>query len=180
MARAQKPIAITDLEFTGLDPLRHEIIEIGLIVVDPQSLTELRRFEVKVLPEHIENAMPEALVVAGYKENEWKDALPLHDALLKYLDAAGNSVFAAWCTPYDWVFFLEALKKTKLQNPFGHRTIDIFGIAYEKFRNERDVESMGLSGLAGYLGIGKEPMPHRAINGAECALNIYRKLRAME
>jgi len=33
-------IAITDLETTGLDPLKHEIIEIGLVLVKQPKLQD--------------------------------------------------------------------------------------------------------------------------------------------
>lgn len=174
-----KHIAISDFEFTGLDPLRHEIIEVGLIVVDRKTLEEKRRFEAKIKPEHIENASQESLAVAGYREEEWKNALPLSEALRQYLEAAGDSIFAAWCTPYDWLFLLEAFKKTNIENPFGHRTIDLFTVAYEKLKNSPDVTEIGLSGLCQYLGIQREPMPHRAINGAQKAYEVYKKLRAL-
>ena len=175
-----KNIAITDFEFTGLDPTRHEVIEIGLIVIDSETLLEKNRFDVKVAPDHIENAMPESIAVAGYKKEDWLSALSLHKALTQYIEAAQNSIFAAWCTPYDWIFLLEAFKKTNIKNPFDYRTIDLFTVAYEKLRNNPNVTHMGLATLCQYFGIPKEPMPHRAINGAQSAFELYKKLRELE
>lgn len=179
VSNGPKNIAITDLEFTGLDPTRHEIIEVGLIVVESETLIEKGRFETKVKPEHIENADTESLAVAGYEESLWRNALPLSDALRQYLDLAGNALFAAWCTPYDWIFLLEAFKKTGIKNPLGHRTIDIFTVAYEKLKNNPDVTRMGLSGLCKYFDIPPESMPHHAATGAQKAFEVYKKLRAL-
>ncbi|MEK7150628.1 MAG: 3'-5' exonuclease [Patescibacteria group bacterium] len=171
-----KNIAITDFEFTGLDPLQHEIIEVGVIVVDGKTMQEITRFEVKIKPTHLETASGESLAVAGYKEIDWENALTLQDALTKYLSITQNCIFAAWCSPYDWIFLLEAFKKTQLQNPFGHRSIDIFTVAYEKLKNNQNITGLGLSSLCTYFEIPKEPMPHRAINGAQSALEVYKKL----
>jgi DNA polymerase III epsilon subunit-like protein len=179
MATRPHYIAITDFEFTGLDPMRHEIIEIGLIVVDSVTLEEKRHFESKVEPEHIDTASPESLSVAGYKPEAWKNALSLKHALSAYIERVDNALFASWCTPYDWIFFLEALKKTNLKNPFGHRTLDLFSVAYEKMKHSMESPKMSLSGLSQHFGIPKEPMPHRAMNGAATALAVYKKLQAL-
>ena len=90
-----KKIAFTDLEMTGLDPLKHEIIEFGLVVADEESLEILARYDQKVKPEHIEAAQKEALGVAGYKEEDWKDAISLKDALAQYFTIDGGSILGS-------------------------------------------------------------------------------------
>ncbi|MEK7576646.1 MAG: 3'-5' exonuclease [Patescibacteria group bacterium] len=175
-----KNIAITDFEFTGLDPTLHEIIEVGVIVVGGETMNEITRFESKIKPEHLENASGESLAIAGYVEKDWENALTLHDALTKYLEVTKDCIFAAWCSPYDWIFLLEAFKKTGIKNPFGHRSIDLFTVAHEKLKNKEDITGLGLSSLCTYFGIPKEPIPHRAINGAQSAFDIYKKLRELQ
>jgi len=174
-----KKIAFTDLEMTGLDPLKHEIIEFGLVVADEELLEILARYDQKVKPEHIETAQKEALGVAGYKEEDWKDAILLKDALAKYSELAEGALFAAWNTPFDWTFLSEAYRKTEMKNPFDYHTLDVFSIAHEKLRADTSVETFRLSRLCEHFGIPREPMPHRAINGAERAHALYKKLREL-
>ncbi|MEK7643381.1 MAG: 3'-5' exonuclease [Patescibacteria group bacterium] len=169
-------IAFTDLEMTGLNPTEHEIIEIGLIVADATTLQELDRFETRVHPQHLETANYQSLQFTGYNEQNWANALSLKDALTEYSKRATGSVFAAWNTPYDWMFLVAAYQKERLEIPLDYHTLDIFSIAYEKMRDDEHF-SIKLTKLCTSLGIPREPMPHRAINGAEQAFELYKKLR---
>jgi hypothetical protein len=54
-----------------------------------------------------------------------------------------------------------------------HR-LDIMSIAWNKLFDE--MGELGLSKIARYLNISGEPLPHRAINGAKLALEVYKKL----
>lgn len=175
----QNKIAFTDFEFTGLSPVRHEIIEFGLIVADAQTLAELDRLDEKVRPENIVAADPAALAIAGYKEPEWNNARSLREVLEQYAALTRDCIFAAWTAPYDWPFLLAAFEKTGIANPMDYHTLDIFTLAHEKFSDTADLKAIKLSAVCEYLGISKEPMPHRAINGAECVWQLYKKLKEL-
>jgi hypothetical protein len=54
---------MTDLETTGDIFSIHEILEIGLVLFDQQTFEILDTLNVKVKPEHIENAVPAALSI---------------------------------------------------------------------------------------------------------------------
>ncbi len=49
-------VAFVDLETTGLDPSRHDIIEIGIVRVDARTLEVLDEYEVLVAPERLGEA----------------------------------------------------------------------------------------------------------------------------
>lgn len=61
-------IAFVDVETTGTDPTRHELLEIGCVVVSPDLQTITRTLSVRVIPTRIYDADPEALAIAGYDE----------------------------------------------------------------------------------------------------------------
>jgi DNA polymerase-3 subunit epsilon len=75
-------IAFIDLETTGLDPVKHEILQIGIVRVDARTLTIHSQIELKVIPVRIIDAEAKALEVNGYREELWIDAVPLRDALM--------------------------------------------------------------------------------------------------
>jgi len=175
----RKKIAFTDFEMTGLSPMKHEIIEIGLIVADTESLEEISRLDIKVKPQTIETADAYALKFTGYNEKDWEHAYTLKEALVKYSMEVEGALFAAWNTPYDWSFLVEAFAKAGLENPLDYHTLDVFTVAYEKISKQAHMPVPHLSKVCEYLGIPKEPIPHRAINGAEGAWQVYKKLRAL-
>lgn len=172
-------IAFTDLEMTGVDPLRHEIIEIGLVIADRTTLEVRAELDIKVKPQHLETADPASLAFAGYREEEWKDASPLPNALKEYAQLVHGSIFAAWNAPYDWIFLASAFRKTGIENPLDYHTLDVFSLAFEKLGTKPDANVFRLPKLCRYLDIPKEPIPHRAINGARIAYEVYKKLKAL-
>ncbi len=171
-------IAFTDFEMSGLDPLRNDIVEFGVIVADADTLEIIGEMDRKVRMEHPENANPESLIFLGYRDELWKDAISIREALEQYNALARGALFAAWNTPFDWTFLAEAYRRTGIKNPLDYHSLDVTAIAYEKLRHDPDF-TLKLTYACKRLGIEKEPMPHRAINGARTVYEVYKKLRAL-
>jgi len=170
-----RPIAITDVEITGLDPTIQEIVEIGLVVIDQQTLEILDTLDIKVKPEHIETADEFALKLNGYNKTDWKNAITLKEAMSIYGEKTKDAIFCAHNVTFDWSFIFEAFRKTGIKNQMDHHRIDLFTMIWMKLRN-LDFEKFSLNEVAKHLGIPEEPMPHRAINGTMTAYEIYKKL----
>ena len=171
----ERPIAITDVETTGLDPTIQEIVEIGLVVVNQQTLEILDTLDVKVRPEHLETATDFALKLNGYNKADWRNALTLQAAISLYNDKTKDAIFCAHNVTFDWSFILEAFKKTCVKNQMDYHRVDLFTMAWMRLRNS-GLEKFNMNEVAKYLGIAEEPMPHRAINGAMTAYEIYKRL----
>lgn len=173
-------LAFTDLETTGPWPPEGEIIEIGAVIADTKSLNVIDQMNVKVKPSHIRSATPESIRVTGYREADWQDALPLNQALNLYMKQAKDAVFCTWRVAFDFAFMQSALHDTGLLP--GHHIathLCVYSMALFALQKE-NVGPFRLKNVAAYLGIQPEPEPHRAINGAEQALEVYRKLRSMQ
>jgi DNA polymerase-3 subunit epsilon len=175
----ERPIAITDLEMTGLDPDIHEIIEIGLVVVRQDTFEIIDTLDIKVRPERIETADPAAIKVAGYKSEEWGDAVSLKEALMLYAEKTKDAVFCAQTINNDWAFLSRAFKSTDVQHSMDYHMIDIPSIAWEKLRG-KGVDKVRLGSMAQYFGIPREPEVHRAMNGAKLAYEVLKKLISLK
>lgn len=173
-----RPIAITDIETTGFDADQHEIIEIGLVVVDQKTLKEIDSLNIKVRPEHLDKADPRVVTWEGwpYNEAEWQDAVSLEDALKLYAAKTENAIFCSHNITLDWSFITAGFKKTGLTHTMDYHSIDLFTLAWGKLRNTTTLDRYNLKYLAEHFGLKPEPMPHRAINGARTAYHIYKKL----
>jgi DNA polymerase III epsilon subunit-like protein len=169
-------LALTDLETTGVEPRRHEIIEIGLIVVDQVSLEVIDTLELKVKPEHIETAAASALAWNGYNEAEWASAVSLKEAMLAYANKTRGAVFCSHNVTFDWAFLSEAFDRTGVTHEMDYHRIDLFTVAWARLDRNTSPSDLNLDRIASHLGIECEPMPHRAMNGAWTA---YRVLRAL-
>lgn len=172
----ERNLAITDVEATGFDFDRHEIVEIGLLVVRQSDLTVLSEFEIKVKPEHIGTADPESLMVAGYTEEGWRGAVPLSSAMRKYAEYTDGAIFCAHPTTMDWGFIERAFRKTNVPNGMHYHQLDLFSMAWMLFKEDERIGKVTLMELARHFDIEPEPSPHRAINGARMAYEILKRL----
>jgi DNA polymerase-3 subunit epsilon len=171
------PIAFTDLETTGTDPIRHEILEIGLLVVEPVSLGIVDSLEVKVKPEHIATATDSALELNGYNARDWANAVPLKRALEEYVRRASSAIFCSHNVTFDWAFMNEGFRKTGVVSTLNYHRLDLFTMAWVLLRPTR-VDEFHLGKVAQQLGIREEPLPHRARNGAQLAYEVFKRLES--
>ncbi|MEK7659856.1 MAG: 3'-5' exonuclease [Patescibacteria group bacterium] len=184
MSFIQSPLFISDLEFTGLDPTIHEIIEIGVVKVDQEKMEVVGELEMRIAPQHIETADPEGIKRAGYDETLWQGALPLDEALNKLTTFVGTGTsqpakFAGWTQILDWTYLSMVYRKYGKPCPFDYITFDICTLAQEYLKNESNIPKFSLSNTSIYLGIEPEPIPHRAVNGARQAFLVLKKLREL-
>ena len=173
----RRPLAITDVETTGLDYGLHEIIEIGLIMADQKTLKVLDEWSVKVKPRKIKTAAEPALKVAGYNKLDWLDAVGLEAAMEIYSKKTKDAIFVAQNSFFDWSFLSEAFKATGVEDHTDYHRVDLFTIGWSKSSQLKGLKKFTLKEMCRYFGLEPEPMPHRALNGARKAMEVLRKLR---
>jgi len=172
-------IAITDVETTGLDPCYNEVLEIGCVIIDKDTFEIIETFEVKIKPQFIDRMHPKAQECNGYKEEDWKDAVELKDAMQLYREKTQGAIFCSHNLVFDYVFIMESFKKAELTPGFGLYKLDTVSIAWSKIPHET-MTGWSLKKVCERLNIPPEPEIHRGINGAMCCYEIYKKLMKKE
>ena len=183
-------MAFTDIETTGIEPVKykklwywpwpkhpiewHEIIEIGLILVDQKNLEIINKLDVKIKPRHPERMTEAVLKVNGYDPNLWQDATSIAEAMTSYGELTKEAIFCAHNMTFDWSFIELAFQKTGVKNLMDYHRVDLFTMAWLKLNNK--LERFSQKTVNEFLGIPPEPMPHRAVNGAMAAYQNYKKL----
>lgn len=167
-------IALIDLETSGLDPTKHDILELGMVVFDSETFEILHTFESKVAPFAPEKMDVAALAVNGYTKEAWKDAPSLREVLCKIAPMTRDATFCAHNMTFDWSFFKAGCEKTASPVTFSYRKIDIFSVAWAKMPHT--MASWSLKNICIALGIEPEPEVHSALNGAMKAYGVYKKL----
>lgn len=168
-------IAIIDLETTGLDLYKNEIIEIGLVVCDSVDFTIYDTWDVKIKPERPEDGHPEAYKVNGYCEDDWKDGITLRQALVLLAERVPTATMMAYNVSFDYGFLQQAFKKAELRDPMNYHRIDLLTLAWSKIPHSK-MQSWALRSVCAYLRIPPEPKVHRGANGAMKAYEVYRRL----
>ncbi|ACY13394.1 3'-5' exonuclease [Haliangium ochraceum] len=170
-----QPLVFIDCETTGLDPERHEILEIAAIRVHPQTLDEERELVLRVRPERLEDADPEALEVNGYRRRAWADAVSLGDAMAELAPMLEGAVLAGHNVAFDRRF-LEAAWDCVGHRPenLDHHALDTAALAFPLLM-AGEIDSLSLTPVCAHLGVlrGEE---HWAFDDVRASLGVAQRL----
>ena len=168
-------LAFVDCETTGLDPERHEILEIAVVRADARTLAVIDERSVKVRPERIEGADAEALRVCGYDPDSWRDAVPLAEALACVTPLLEGATFAGHHVAFDRAFLQAAYRETGVRPPTQPRhVLDTASLGWPLYAQGL-IPSLSLDELAACAGASR-PSPHRALDDARCARAVAAHL----
>lgn len=175
-------LAFIDVETTGMDPEKHEIIEIACLVAS-QNLGDdgkpqfqvLEEFDFKVKPAHIETAESEALLVNRYNEMDWLFAVDLPKALEDLSRRTEGAIMVAQNVAFDFQFLNKAFSQTGIENKMHFYKLDLISIAFAKLYKDERVTKYNLWALAEHFGLSNEKA-HSAMADVRMTFEIYKKL----
>jgi DNA polymerase III subunit epsilon len=167
-------LAFIDIETTGLNLLRHEIIEIGCVLTTP-DFKVLEEFELKIKPEHIENADPVSLKINHYNEKDWKGADALGKALKIFSKKVKGCIMVGHNVAFDVSFLESAFATLGMTNTLHYHKLDTISIAWAKLHRAPDLEHFSLRELCLRFGI-QNDNAHTALADARATYELYKKL----
>ncbi len=170
-----RDLLFVDLETTGLDLDKHEIIEIGCLVVGGQNLKIKKKYHVRVKPKHLETASKEGLEVSGYNKKDWVNAKTLVSSLKEVADLSPGAMPAGWKIDFDWTFLEKAFKEEKIKHSFDYHLIDVLSLAYRYFRKKKEPEGLGLRKVAAVMKI-DIPEKHGAMVDIQATYKVFKIL----
>jgi len=177
-------MVVIDIETTGLDPLKHSILEIGALDFNNptnQFYQKCRVFEGAEIDKN-------ALKVNGYDYNQLYDSTKqeLRDLLLNFIEwikPIKNKTLAGQNVDFDILFLIESLKRYNIDWILGWRKIDLHTLVYCDYLKKgiNPIINKELSNLNGdkimkYVGLPAEPKPHLAISGAVYEAEAFSRL----
>ncbi len=126
-----KDILILDIEATGVDFNKHELIEIGALLLDKKTLREKKSFESFIKPKRWADREPEAMAVNKISWDELKKALSLKTVLRQFEATFGtNVIIAPYGTILDTAMLRVGYKQCRMIYPFDYHVFDIWPLAY--------------------------------------------------
>lgn len=165
-----KDLIVLDLETTGLDPAKHEIIDIAAVrySCDGRCLSLLTT---KLKPEHIDTADPEALAVNGYSPEKWYAADRLVDAVDRIRDylSSPDTIIVGHNVWLDVAFI-----KAHVPGAVIKYTVDTAALAYGL-----GFDSMSLDHIIKELGLAVDSpgQRHTALCDALLTAGVFFELR---
>lgn len=179
-------IAFVDLETTGLDPLKHEIIEIGIVLADQhgdlfgeQTLEFISEHEIRLTPEHIETADPVALKVSRYHERDWSHAVAQKDGIATAVKLIEGCVFVGQNVAFDWSFLICSGKTygIDIDSKVHYHKLDLASMAFGKLYHDKRLRKFSLREMADYFGVVNHDA-HTALADARATFEVCKKLLA--
>ncbi len=173
-----KNLAFIDIETTGFNFERHEIIEIGVVIVKQQDGIPgaiIDEFDIKITPTRLNEADPEALAINGYNEAAWMFAIDLSQAMKLFAEKTKDCVMVAHNVAFDYSFLAKAFAVTGVENQMFYAKIDTITYALARLSHKPEVTRFSLGSLCEFYGIENEHA-HTALADARATLEVYRKL----
>lgn len=172
-----QPLAFVDIETTGIDREKHEIIEIGCVIAKVKDgvLTVVDQLNLKVQPRHIETAEPQALRINGYNEADWLFAVSLESAMKTFVEQTEGAIFLAHNITFDYPFIEKALTECGLENRMYFQKIDTLSLAFGILHTNDDLGKLSLRALCDQFGI-ENKNAHSAFSDAYALYEVFKKL----
>jgi DNA polymerase-3 subunit epsilon len=171
-------LLFVDTETTGLDPTKHELLEVAAIRCSPDGLNIISTYEAKLKPLHIETAEKKALEVNKYSAEEWTDekCTPPEIVVDNLQKMAGNTVLIGHNVSFDEGFLSPLFTRLGMKVPWGYHKVDTVALAWPLFLYT-PAEGVSLEKVCRFLGVERMPT-HRAADDAAACRQIYLKLVA--
>lgn len=173
-----KNLAFIDIETTGFNVEKHEIIEIACVIVKQNNGalgSVVEEFELKIKPEKIADADPEALAINGYNEAGWMFAVSLEQAMKMLSEKTKDCIMVAHNIAFDYSFIAKAFATTNIPDQMFYAKIDTISFALAKLHNDQTVTRYSLGSLCERFGIINE-RAHTALADTRATVEVYRKL----
>jgi DNA polymerase-3 subunit epsilon len=179
-----KYLAFVDLETTGLDPTRHEITEVGIIVAKQEtdlfgkrSLIEVAAEEILLVPDRLEDADPGALRVNRFHTRDRSGALPQREGLARVAELISGTVFVAQNVTFDWSFLFLSGKRHGIdfdRQLFYHK-LDLGSMAIGKLYQDPSQKKFTLRAITERFGV-KNLDAHTALSDARATFEAAKRL----
>lgn len=175
-------LAFIDVETTGTNFEKHEIIELALIVVKQieregkgPKIEIVGEWEWKIKPERLEDAEEEALRINGYNEIDWMFAVDLKSAMEDFNKKAASSTFVSHNLVFDYNFVAKAYQKTGVENNMHYSKLDTISIAFARLYDAPQADKFSLKFLCELLKV-ENSKAHTALADTRALVEVYKKL----
>lgn len=180
----KRDILLIDLEFSGFDLQKHEILQIAAVLLDKKTLKEKKVFSSFVRPTKWQHRDRESMAVNKISFESVKAAPPLKEVIKEFDRVFGHNVIqAAYVGFNDKRFLMDAYKKAGLKYGFDYHFFDLWPLFYgylaagNKLKSKKDFAGFGLESLIKMFNIKiKKNQLHDALVDCRAEAEVLRKV----
>lgn len=167
-----------DVETTGLQPLKHEVIDLAFCLTDRNGEI-ISEYATKIKPKYPEFGDVQALSVNGFLRNRstWSEAPDSFEAWDKVrvwwdgLKQLERVYPAGWNPGFDLGFIRSDCFEAGIQ--LYHHPLDLLSLVWFKLR---DIDRPHLSDLCSLISISVDAPEHTAVGDVKRCVECYRRL----
>ena len=168
-------LAFCDVETTGLDPKKHEIIEIAVIIYDQEQNKIVKEWSKKATPRHIQNADPIALDINGYNKEPELYKGNIHEIIKEYFNIINECIIVGQNIQFD----IDFINEYRLEFNIGKEThrdrkLELKSMVWFAIKDS-NIINRSLYSLCNYFGISNEG-EHKALIDCKRTLEVYKCL----
>ncbi len=178
-----KDLLLLDIEATGIDVTKHEIIQLAAVLLDKKTLREKKSFNLFAKPVNWNKRSLEAMSVNKIDWEQVKSAPNLKSVLQKFNHTFGKNVIpTTYGGNLDIIFLPAAYRSVKMRYPFEYHTFNIWPLCYTymakrgQLKNTKRFVGFTLENIGDYLGVSRLPGRHDALVDCRYEADILRSL----
>lgn len=177
-----KDLLLLDMEMTGTDVTRHEVIQLAAVLLDKKTLKEKKSFSSYIKPKFWKRRDPESMAVCNITWDDLKDAPDLKTVLTAFNKTFGKNVLPTmYGGNLDIIFLPAAYRTAKIKYPFEYHTFNIWPLFYTfmakkgKLTNKKRFVGFSLEDLAKHFKIPPTKDRHDALGDCRFEAEVLRK-----
>lgn len=185
MYNFKKDFLLVDVEATGLDITKHEIVQIAGLLLDKQTLEEKQRFVSYIKPQRWEQRDPEAMVINQLDLKILEDAPELSIVLQQFFSTFPNDIIpTSYGGSLDFTLLPAACQSAGIPYPYDYHVFNLWPLCYwfmaqrNKLNNPKKFVGFELEDVARELGINPPAARHDAMVDCELEADVMHKLFA--
>lgn len=178
----KKDLLLVDLEMTGLDASRNEIIQLAAVLLDRKTLAEKENFNSFIRPRRWASRDKESMAVNNISFNQLKNAPDLKRVLRAFGRQFGHQVVLAYYGgPLDVDFLRLAHRSCGLPFKFDYHFFNLWGLFYaflakrNQLTNQKKFTGFAMEDLMKKFKI-KSNRRHDALEDCRVEAEILRKI----
>ena len=137
-----------DIEATGINVTKHEIIQLAAVLLDKKTLKEKKSFNMFIKPKKWSGREQEAMDVNNISWEQLKKAPSLKTVLKKFDETFGSNVIpTTYGGNLDIIFLPAAYREAKIKYPFEYHTFNMWPVCYTYMAMEKKLTNKKVTNL---------------------------------
>jgi DNA polymerase III epsilon subunit-like protein len=172
-------LLLIDVETTGSNPLIHEVVDLGAVLLDRNTLTPIKEFSTLVRPESLALANTDSMKIHGLTQSQMETAPTVSEVVMSFTESLGYEfTLCGWNICFDGQFLGSLFRKAGRYDFFeriDYHKLDLWSLLQFFWTvGWLSVQPKSFSDVCSHFGL-ERGTNHRALQDALLSADVLRK-----